>query len=124
MKRLILSMAFFWVHTALLGESPAVAVNRLYLEVYGICDDCYLRGINFNSLKLLPGVKITSMQRSDLSYADLRGLSLRGVDLSGSNLTRANMTGVDLTGAILTDAITDGMIVTDANLRNIWVRKQ
>lgn len=122
MKRLALFLAFFAVLPSF-GESGALRVGRLYLENYGMCDDCYLRGINFNKLKMLPGVKITSMQRSDLTGADLRGLNLMDVDLTGANLTRANLSGADLNSAKLTGAILDDTIVTDANLRNVWTRE-
>lgn len=121
MKRLFLGLMLL-INITILADSLAMEVNKLYLENYGICDDCYLRGINFNKLKMLPGVKITSMQRSDLTGADLRGLSLMNVDLTGANLTDTNLTGVDLNSAKLTGAILDHTNVTDANLRNIWVR--
>lgn len=121
MKKLWLVLTLF-VNSTILGDSPAVEVNKLYLENYGTCDDCSLRGVNFNKLQMLPGVKITSMQRSDLTGADLRGLDLMDVDLTGANLTGANLTGVDLNSAKMTGVILDHTNVTNANLRNIWVR--
>jgi uncharacterized protein YjbI with pentapeptide repeats len=120
--RVLLVFLVLSVNIAVLGDSPALEVNKLYLENYGICDDCSLRYMNFNELQMQPGVKITSMQRSDLTGADLRGLSLIDVDLTGSNLTDVNLTGADLNGAKMSGAILDHTIVTDANLRNIWVR--
>ncbi len=121
MKILGLFLALF-INIAVLGDSPAVEVNKLYLENYGICDDCSLRGLDFNKLELLPGVKITSMQRSDLTGADLRGISLMDVDLTGANLTGANLTGVDLNSARMTGVKLDHAILDGANLRNVWVR--
>ena len=123
MKRLGLFLMILIINTSR-GDSPALEVNKLYLEVYGMCDDCYLRGVNFNNLKLLPGVKITSMQRTDLTGADLRGLSLIGVDLTDSNLTGVNFAGADLTSAVMSGTILDHTDFTDTNLRNVWIRKQ
>lgn len=57
---------------------------------------------------------ISTMRKTNLSYADLSGANLQRVDLSGANLTGANLAGANLKGAKFVGANLTGANLTGA----------